>query len=1087
MDSILQKYQRIRSRLQTITDEFDRLKSEEKQLIQDNAALRQKAKEDAEKGIETILRQKSQVQAFIDTVKYSIFSVRPSEKPLPYNDTKLKILSVQIEDKKSNDPYAVKLFVEATGQMLYLNQHEKIMKEQYDKAIQLQDEKNSKAVSLCREKISKLEKEYERVLRTEEFQDILTYIQRDKNIFSSHTGSLAKKPYTTISLGTIADALPIPSGLEAEVSLLTKGICDRTGYIRIPANYLIGDIKCIVAEFDNQTEALTLRGVQSFLVNIACYYREEFKRIVYIDPIRYNGSMLGSLSQLAIGNDSYIETIPTNANELRLLVQNEIQQISALEKQGYGSLNYGKVFIFHDFPQSYDSTTLANIQRLCVNAEHYGIKVVLTNRSSERLYTQKGILDYICSFSLVISLHNGVFSIKSNGRTIGDIFEWYKPPYSLPVDIRKALIEEKPVISLSNDYSDRLGLSQLPMYKKGNRLLENIAYGVDQTGAIQSLDFEEDNFASFICGAARSGKSTLLHTLITEFIKKYHPDDIEIWLIDFKKVEFSRYIKHTPPHVRYIILDESPEMVFDIIDRLTEVLKKRELLFKGKWLKLKDVPQDKYMPAILVIIDEFPIMSQVLAGSYNFTSENYIAKLDTLLEKGGALGFHFIFSSQGYSDGIRGLSSFARLQIQQRIAMKIPDVNEIKATLGLTTVSDKDKSMMDQLAKYNALMKIPETPSGDHLKQSKVIYIPDYKMQESLIDKIRNSITVVKKFEPQNEQTYIDKMTLTRDGKAYCAFETRYQLIHSYLISHSEDLDELNEIALFIGDPKRMSSLSPIILSDSFGENMLLIGPKKEKDAISSIILSIEQSARLQDKPVELWGMPKNLVLKNTKNSIGVSAKVTIGVEKIVDRIKAVKDSIKKGVYSDRIIAIIGIESLLQEEITEDTLIDDDEKVFFERRENGEMDLLQKMKEGYAIEDTDASVQLTIDSSHQQKQSVCNVRAELSYLLKQGPKNGFHFVVLFDTVSEFDQSKFSEKLFRHKVFFKIPKQEAIMFMNGFNAETVAKLDEHSFRYSNGTECNSFHPYLHEKINIDGWTVVGNQVINVQAEDTDYLL
>ena len=46
--------------------------------------------------------------------------------------------------------------------------------------------------------------------------------------------------------------------------------------------------------------------------------------------------------------------------------------------------------------------------------------------------------------------------------------------------------------------------------------------------------------------------------------------------------------------MRYIILDESPELVYDIIDRLSEILQKRQNIFKGVWQKLYDVPKEKY-------------------------------------------------------------------------------------------------------------------------------------------------------------------------------------------------------------------------------------------------------------------------------------------------------------------------------------------------------------------------------------------------------------------------------------------------------------------------------------------------------------
>ena len=47
---------------------------------------------------------------------------------------------------------------------------------------------------------------------------------------------------------------------------------------------------------------------------------------------------------------------------------------------------------------------------------------------------------------------------------------------------------------------------------------------------------------SLIAGKTGSGKSTLLHALITNLALWYSPDEVELYLIDFKKgVEFKTY------------------------------------------------------------------------------------------------------------------------------------------------------------------------------------------------------------------------------------------------------------------------------------------------------------------------------------------------------------------------------------------------------------------------------------------------------------------------------------------------------------------------------------------------------------------
>ena len=45
-----------------------------------------------------------------------------------------------------------------------------------------------------------------------------------------------------------------------------------------------------------------------------------------------------------------------------------------------------------------------------------------------------------------------------------------------------------------------------------------------------------------VAGKTGSGKSTLLHALITNLALRYSPDEVELYLIDFKKgVEFKTY------------------------------------------------------------------------------------------------------------------------------------------------------------------------------------------------------------------------------------------------------------------------------------------------------------------------------------------------------------------------------------------------------------------------------------------------------------------------------------------------------------------------------------------------------------------
>ena len=59
-----------------------------------------------------------------------------------------------------------------------------------------------------------------------------------------------------------------------------------------------------------------------------------------------------------------------------------------------------------------------------------------------------------------------------------------------------------------------------------------------------------------IAGRTGSGKSSLLHALITNLALHYSPDEAELYLIDFKKgVEFKTYAVHELPHAQVIAIE----------------------------------------------------------------------------------------------------------------------------------------------------------------------------------------------------------------------------------------------------------------------------------------------------------------------------------------------------------------------------------------------------------------------------------------------------------------------------------------------------------------------------------------------------
>ena len=98
-----------------------------------------------------------------------------------------------------------------------------------------------------------------------------------------------------------------------------------------------------------------------------------------------------------------------------------------------------------------------------------------------------------------------------------------------------------------------------------------------------------------------------LHTLIMQIVYNYHPDDVEIWAIDYKAVEFDSYINNRTPHFRVIAHDTSVEFSLSLLDLLEAEYEAR----KEKFLKMQVQNIEQYrdkcgkhaMPRIVVFMN----------------------------------------------------------------------------------------------------------------------------------------------------------------------------------------------------------------------------------------------------------------------------------------------------------------------------------------------------------------------------------------------------------------------------------------------------------------------------------------------------
>lgn len=1070
--------------------------------------------------LQEVAEQMSRVNVFINFAREHTQHCEMAQQAAKYDTVPLNRLMVLIDDQASEDRNARQLYTEATGQLKGLA----------TKKGQLQKKAEERRTALRAGVHPVREAAVQKKNQT--LENFFTYFVSSECLYALRQLKDQVMPENTLSIGLRQALFPVPEEqTDLAFELLGELWNADTRCISIPVTLGVEEGNVCVAEYTNGTEETVLSGIRNLLLHGIAFTGGDPRYICVFDPIRYNDSALGTLEPLVIGESNLIEKVPTSKEEVRQKLDDIINQIQIEDQLAAKNEHYereAKFYVFHNFPQGYDTSMQEKIRQLCVNAPHGRMNVFLTHNCSEdgnQFISKNETYEYLKALGKIITITEEGFCTDWDKNGIMASFVWNQAPAQMPEELLRRAREKKEKKDLfGHDYDARVGIQEMPVYRKGVRRLTDIPYGVDESGQLLTLDFENSNFATFICGAARSGKSTLLHTILTGIFQQNHPDDVEVWLIDFKMTEFSRYIKHMPPHVRYIILDESPELVYDIIDRLSEILQKRQNIFKGVWQKLYDVPKEKYMPAMFVVIDEFSIMSQVIADSIE-SGGNYAEKLQALLAKGAALGMHFIFASQGFTSGTRGLNDFSKKQVQQRIAMKT-ELSEIKATLDLTSASQQDYGMMEQLPVHKTLTRIPVDEFGNHLCLANVLFISDYKKQEEMIDRINENMLPKPRYDVNDTMAYIYKQPMVIDGNSYHPFADKEEEMLAHLRKNELMLSEEGIWEIFWGEPRRMMHIFPAQVADSYGENIFMLAPVYEKDAALSILLSMKKSLDMQQRPIELWTTRKHGLYQQLNGRCGWRTEKCLDLEEVCEAINACKKAIESKRKGNKFFVLLGFESLMmdmsfQENLsgrnssTTDTsgqtlgasegfhnefkqvgklaLGGDDIKTQMKKLKGGapavsaEPRVEEKVAVDSAVEKSDAVYLKEKVEFTEPETSLYDAREDLRYILTQGPRLGYHFLMVVNTMGEFKQMQLSNNLFKHKVLFRTSKDE-IYDLTGVQGQAVAALTDHSFRYTNGLSSMNFRPFLHEGLSLDGWKIGADGAAEEEIlEEENYLL
>ncbi len=193
--------------------------------------------------------------------------------------------------------------------------------------------------------------------------------------------------------------------------------------------------------------------------------------------------------------------------------------------------------------------------------------------------------------------------------------------------------------------------------------------------AILSFD-SADHAGALLVGRPGSGKSTLLHTFIGGLITLYGPDELELYLIDFKEgVEFKSYAEEGLPHARIVAIESDREFGLSVLQSLEGEMSRRGELLRatgGRHAGLQALREASRvpLPRVLLVFDEF----QVLFARNDKLGLAAADLLETIIRQGRGFGIHVMLGSQSLS-GLDALGAHVPQLLPTRILLPASDID----------------------------------------------------------------------------------------------------------------------------------------------------------------------------------------------------------------------------------------------------------------------------------------------------------------------------------------------------------------------------------------------------------------------------
>lgn len=468
----------------------------------------------------------------------------------------------------------------------------------------------------------------------------------------------------------------------------------KAGVLELPAVLDFPGAGSLLIESGPEGRSAAISMMQALMLRILTTFPPGKVRFTIVDPVGLGESFAGFMHLADYDEQMVGSRIWTEArhieqrladltehmeNVIQKYLRNEFSTIAEYNERAGEVAEPYRFLVIADFPTNFTDAAAKRLLSIISSGARCGVYVILLTDPAARL--PAGIRR-----AELNQLPNRL--VRRGGKQTGD-FVWKDPDFErfeltvenappeefLTAELRRVgrlskegsrvevpfrMVAPEPGQEWTADCTQEL---VVPVGRAGATKLQNLSLG---RGTLQHV---------LVAGKTGSGKSTLLHVLITNLSLWYSPEQVDFYLVDFKKgVEFKTYAMHHLPHARAIAIESDREFGLSVLQEVDAELKRRGDLFRSLGVNdlaaFRRARPDERMPRTLLVIDEF----QELFIEDDKVAQESALLLDRLVRQGRAFGIHILLGSQT----LGGAYSLARTTMGQmgvRIALQCSEAD----------------------------------------------------------------------------------------------------------------------------------------------------------------------------------------------------------------------------------------------------------------------------------------------------------------------------------------------------------------------------------------------------------------------------